>query len=193
MPRPATYNIDTVLDRATTLFWQKGFDGTSMHELVTVTGMNKHSMYAKFGSKEGLYNATLERYEQMTRRAVLTTLKDETKGMAAISAFLHVVPRYIAQPGFKGCMMVNSTLAQAFMGQASQSKTREFFGKLKSRLTACLGHAQQQGDIPAHKNCDDLADFLLHMNAGLMVMGKVHKSPQMAEKQVEIALVALKN
>ncbi len=60
--RPRGYERDDVLERAMELFWAKGFEGAHLGELVDVTGLNRFSLYAEFGGKEGLFREALARY-----------------------------------------------------------------------------------------------------------------------------------
>ena len=52
MSRPREYDRDEVLEKTTNLFWEKGFEATSINEVVARTGLNKHSLYNEFGEKE---------------------------------------------------------------------------------------------------------------------------------------------
>ena len=60
--RPRGFDEEEVLDVAMRLFWEHGFDGTSMSELTEAMGINRRSVYAAFGNKEALFTAALERY-----------------------------------------------------------------------------------------------------------------------------------
>src|ERR1700722_3582756 len=60
--RPRAFDEEVVLDVAMRLFWEHGFDGTSMSELTEAMGINRRSVYAAFGNKEALFTASLERY-----------------------------------------------------------------------------------------------------------------------------------
>ena len=62
MPRPKSFDVDEVLDRAVDLFWVNGFAATSMADLVNHLGINRGSLYSTFGSKQELYERALERY-----------------------------------------------------------------------------------------------------------------------------------
>ena len=59
--RPRSYDREEVLERAMTLFWEKGFEGAHLGELVEVTGLNRFSLYKEFGGKEGLFRDALSR------------------------------------------------------------------------------------------------------------------------------------
>ena len=61
--RPRGFCTETALDRAMTVFWQKGYEGASLADLTGAMEINPPSLYAAFGSKEGLFRAVLERYD----------------------------------------------------------------------------------------------------------------------------------
>src|SRR3954469_25350195 len=65
--RPRSFCKEDTLDRAMTVFWRQGYEGASMADLTKAMGINPPSLYACFGSKEGLFKAVLERYD--ARRA----------------------------------------------------------------------------------------------------------------------------
>ena len=62
MGRHKSYDRGEVLDRALKLFWEKGYEGAHLQELVKVTGLNRFSLYKEFGSKEGLFEEAFEKY-----------------------------------------------------------------------------------------------------------------------------------
>src|SRR6478752_4473532 len=60
--RPREFDPDQVEDAAMKLFWERGFDGVSISDVTAVTGVNRRSIYAEFGSKEKLFERAAERY-----------------------------------------------------------------------------------------------------------------------------------
>ena len=62
MARPREYDRDEVLEKAMRVFWAKGYACTSVQDLVTAMGINRGSLYAEFGDKEGLHFAALGRF-----------------------------------------------------------------------------------------------------------------------------------
>src|ERR1700691_333348 len=65
--RPRGFCTEKALDSAMQVFWRKGYEGTSMVDLTGAMGINSPSLYAAFGSKEGLFRAVLERYDERRR------------------------------------------------------------------------------------------------------------------------------
>ena len=60
--RPREFDVDKAIDRAMMLFWRKGYKGTSLTDLTAALGITRPSLYAAFGSKEGLFRQSARRY-----------------------------------------------------------------------------------------------------------------------------------
>ena len=70
------YNRNAILEKAILLFWQKGFNGCSINEIVEATGVNRFSLYHEFGSKEGILYASLELYRERYSKNKFDLLKN---------------------------------------------------------------------------------------------------------------------
>lgn len=110
MGRPRQFDESNLLDAATELFWSKGFDSTSVEDVSLATGVGNGSIYAAYGSKQGLFLAAFERY--CLRR---TRLVREAIGSARGSArsavrglYQAIIEDCAAQPDRRGCLMINS-------------------------------------------------------------------------------------
>jgi len=88
--RPRGFCVEETLDRAMTVFWRHGYEGASMSDLTSAMGINSPSLYACFGSKEGLFRAVLERYEERRKSFMESVLAAPTAAKAAES-YLHGV------------------------------------------------------------------------------------------------------
>ncbi|MFJ4653340.1 TetR/AcrR family transcriptional regulator [Nocardia sp. NPDC088792] len=113
MGRPRQFDESDLLDAATELFWSKGFDDTSVEDVSLVAGVGNGSIYAAYGNKRGLFLAAFARY--CDRRAAFvrdTVLAAPGSARAAVLALLHaVIADCAAQPGRRGCLMINSVAA----------------------------------------------------------------------------------
>lgn len=66
MARPISYDPDVAIERAVDLFWSRGYQALSVDDIVRETGLNRHSLYARYGNKYGLLRAALDRYCEAT-------------------------------------------------------------------------------------------------------------------------------
>ncbi|QCW26668.1 TetR/AcrR family transcriptional regulator [Lysobacter enzymogenes] len=106
--RPRGFDRDQALETAMRMFWQRGFEATSMSELTAAIGVAAPSLYAAFGSKEDLFRAALQRYLEQFRRGHGSVLA--TPGLAAREAFARLFDAlaegFAACPTRSGCMLV---------------------------------------------------------------------------------------
>src|SRR6185437_13256313 len=111
--RPRAFCVDETLDRAMMVFWRHGYEGASMSDLTAAMGINSPSLYACFGSKEGLFRAVLERYEERRKTFMEYVLAaDDVTEMA--SRFLRGVADFAADTSGKnppGCLLLQSGLS----------------------------------------------------------------------------------
>src|SRR5713101_4688267 len=87
MPRPTSFDEDAVLDQAVQLFWERGYEGTSLADLETHIGLGRQSLYNAFGDKQTLFLKALERYQRAVMEKVLAHLNASGAGLDAIRAF----------------------------------------------------------------------------------------------------------
>jgi TetR/AcrR family transcriptional repressor of nem operon len=105
----AEFDVDEVLDRATQLFWTRGYEATSVQDLVDTLGVNRASLYATFGDKAQLFEAVLHRYGERVNGALTEVLAPPATGAAAVRAWFKVLIEQATQPGRpRGCLMLNT-------------------------------------------------------------------------------------
>jgi AcrR family transcriptional regulator len=110
MARPRQFDEQVLLDTATDLFWSRGFDGTSVEDVSAATGVGNGSIYSAYGSKMGLFLVVFERYCEQ-RAAFVEDVVGSAEGSArdAVRAFFEaIIADCAAQPGRRGCLMINS-------------------------------------------------------------------------------------
>ena len=94
MARPRNFDPDEVLGRAREVFWQKGFQGTSLDDITEATGLNKPSLYAAFGDKNALFLKVLDRYHAYIVENAERIINEGPSARAAIERWLTgFVPR----------------------------------------------------------------------------------------------------
>ena len=174
MGRDKKYDRDDVLDKATGLFWQNGYQATSMADIVRVTGLNTASMYKEFGDKNGLFEGVLQYYRKniMAPRIEILTNSPNMKG---VEAFLKNVVDGATKETYRGCLMMNH-LAQKHTISPDAMRLIEDFTTTTERLVeAALRNAQADGDLAAGKDPAALASYIMCCIHGMVLYGRHQK------------------
>ncbi|MFG1824957.1 TetR/AcrR family transcriptional regulator [Microbispora bryophytorum] len=175
MARTKEFDPDVVLERALDLFWRRGFEATSMADLVDHLGIGRASLYATFGGKHDLYVKALERYAQ-TRDPNLVELLSQPG--PALPAVRTLVERYteesIRDRDRRGCMIVNAATELLPDDEPVARLVEASWTGLETALTSALIRARAQGEISAESDPRVLARFVLVFLQGVRVMGKGH-------------------
>jgi len=186
MSRSKEYEIGRVRQKAMTVFWENGFEATSVQDLVEATGLNRYSMYDAFGSKEGVFQAALDNYRDQIAAMMLATLDDTAfSGLEAIRHFLKTLKTVFSGPqGGRGCLFINSAVEAPLLEAASQERVTAHLVRLEKRLHHRLKEAAAAGEISATANTLSLARALVAMTLG---SGVLARSP-LARKNVTGAI-----
>jgi len=101
--RPRGFDEAAALDAAMQVFWEKGFEATSLDDLTRAMGLSRSSFYAAFGGKQSLFLRAVEHYSKRGIR----TLKEvaEDAGAGAVDAMLQALAN--PEGGSRGCLLIN--------------------------------------------------------------------------------------
>jgi TetR/AcrR family transcriptional repressor of nem operon len=166
--RPREFDTDEVLDRVVNLFWDQGYEATSMSDIVAATGLNKSSLYNSFGSKEELFGIAIDRYVEMQESMLKGVLRDGHAGLDDILTFLDYVRREIGGPtGSRGCLAVNTTTELGNRDNSIASMSARYRGEMRTSARAALDRAAAAGEISRELTghyAETLIAFLLSMS-----------------------------
>ncbi|MEM8850047.1 MAG: TetR/AcrR family transcriptional regulator [Pseudomonadota bacterium] len=152
MPRPPSYDKDDLIDRARDLFWRQGYQGTSMKDLEQVLDLRPGSIYAAFGSKDGLFSSALDRYAE-AGAARLAELRAQHGPLGALKAHLRALAHDPAPA--RACMLVKTLLESPDgpVRDAAISNLRS----METVFASLFREAQAAGEIAQHHDPDRLA------------------------------------
>ncbi len=192
MARTREFDTDAALRRATEVFWCRGYEGTSIADVVDATGVQRGSLYAAFGSKEGLYHAVLDRYREESTRPLLDALAAGADVRALIRDLLHgLVQHAVDDPDRKGCLIVNAAVERLAHDQGVSRRVSASVRAMEDALTAALTAAQERGQLAATKDPRSLARFLVVTVQGVRVLGVMEPDRRALTDAVEVALGCL--
>jgi TetR/AcrR family transcriptional regulator, transcriptional repressor for nem operon len=160
MSAPKQYDRTELLDRAIELFRRQGYCGTSTAELVADLGINRKSMYAEFGSKQGVFEAALERYDQRHLTATLSPIEAPDAGAESIrNAFANYAAASESRFSGLGCLMCNTAIERAALDAASGRFVAAYIDRVTRAFRQALVNARSAGHIKEVSNVDELAAF----------------------------------
>ena len=138
MPRPREFDTDKALDRAMSVFWERGYHATSVQDLMKAAGVQKQSLYCAFGDKRSLFLKCLNLYTKQTLLGIQKMLNDADSpldGIARVMRFVSHAPDSKNCP--PGCLMANTALELGLDDPGVADEIRRMFRRIErfSRAT----------------------------------------------------------
>jgi TetR/AcrR family transcriptional repressor of nem operon len=174
MPRPREFDPDEVLERATQVFWAKGFENSSLDELCAATGLGRSSLYAAFGDKRRLYLSALARYEAGSVARIAVALESGPAREGLRRFFDGLIEAIIAGPGRRGCFIGNCAAEMARLHPGAAARVRASLKRIEAAFRDGLDRAQARGELPPRADTTALARFLTASIQGLRLVGKAN-------------------
>ncbi|OUS26865.1 hypothetical protein A9Q99_16755 [Gammaproteobacteria bacterium 45_16_T64] len=194
MGRNKTFDPDDVLDKAMNLFWQQGYEATSMSQLEKALGINKFSIYNSFGNKHTLFLQALTRYREQRFGLMMLCLTQNNQGLSNIELFFNTLLMFLgSQDNNIGCFMTNTSLELSHKDPEAKQQVLLTYGMLEDGFYQCLQIAQKKQDISPQLHLQDTARFLLTSAQGLLTLGKCTEDNRILQSSVRFILASLKS
>ncbi len=166
MARPITFDPVETIEAALELFWKHGYHAVSVEDIVRQTGLNRHSLYARYGSKFGLLMSALEHY----RGVVLEQIRERLSGCESSRRRLQALLE-LRDPGpsetvwekmlARGCFAIRVS-AELRDSHAELGRHLDEFGDtLEELVTDVIRDGQSRGEIRGDRSPEDLASVLV--------------------------------
>ncbi|EDS4734594.1 TetR family copper-responsive transcriptional repressor ComR [Salmonella enterica subsp. enterica serovar Oranienburg] len=172
--RPKVFDREAALDKAMTLFWQHGYEATSLADLVEATGAKAPTLYAEFTNKEGLFRAVLDRYitRFASKHEAQLFCEEKSVESALEDYFTEIATCFTSTDTPAGCFMINTsaTLAASSRDIARTVKSRH--AMQEQTLIQFLRQRQERGEIPAHCNPQALAEYINCILQGMSISAR---------------------
>lgn len=192
MARKKEFDREEVLDRAVDAFWCKGYEATSVQDLLDGMGINRGSLYGTFGDKHTLFLSAIDRYYDKALAHTVETLESAGSARDGIDR----VVRDAADCGCadrqrKGCLMTNSAVELAPHCLETAERVAHYYRQTENAFCRAVGRARVEGRI--HSRLDDraLARFISCGIQGLQVCSKVSPDRETLRDAAEGILSAL--
>ena len=163
--RPREFEEDLVLNAAMHAFWNQGYEGTSLKDLCSATGLHKGSLYQAFGDKHQLFLKSLKYYMEQSFKEVAASAYLHDSPMENLRSLLNEITTKCIKG--EGCMVINSLVEMAPHDQEVKQMIDQSYAMKQRFLTDLIDRAQRDGEITIKQEPDRLAAVLMVTLAGL--------------------------
>jgi TetR/AcrR family transcriptional repressor of nem operon len=188
MARPQEFDKSEVLHKALGVFWQNGYEATSMTDLLKATGLSKSSLYNTFGNKHKLLVTAFDAYREDRMRDMDCVL-DQGSAPQAIETFFRMIITDAQAPEFRhGCMSINQAVEMAPHDPEIRSRVEADFQCIEDALTRTIERGQREGSVKGDKNARQLAQLMVVVFPGLQVLVRARSNHTRLEEALSLLL-----
>ncbi|NWC93079.1 MULTISPECIES: TetR/AcrR family transcriptional regulator [unclassified Pseudomonas] len=192
MARPREFDEAIALDAAIQCFWAKGFEATSMRDLIDRMSMTSASVYNAFGDKRALYRRALAHYLGSSFGERVIRLEATAAPRQAIELFFEeIIDRSMSDSLHRGCLMVNSALEAVPDAPEAQDIIDDFLSRAEGFFRGRVEAGQHDGSISCLQPAEDLGRLLLGVLLGIRVLARAKPQRPLLESVVRPVLALL--
>ncbi|MBJ7932852.1 TetR/AcrR family transcriptional regulator (plasmid) [Bacillus toyonensis] len=193
MARTREFDEDQVLDAAMQLFWEKGYEATSLSDLTSRMGIQRPSIYSTFGDKKELFEAALRRYTMSRASDIRNRLQSHSSVKESFSIFFaDVVNEEYAEDLSKGCFCINTMVELAPHDERFEILTREHQMYLAVIFQETIERGIQSGELEVNTDAKSLSQALIVALIGLTVIMKSRPQRSFVDNVIAATLTLLK-
>lgn len=193
MARTREFDVEKTLDAAMQLFWEKGYEATSLSDLTSRMGIQRPSIYSTFGDKKELFEAALRKYTKLHASHVRNRLHNNPSAKEAFRAFFEgLVAEEYEESSSRGCFCINTMVELAPHDEKFEILTREHQMYLSVIFQETIERGIQSGEFEIGVNAKALAQTLVVSLIGLTVMMKSRPERSFVDNTLEVILTLLK-
>src|SRR6201996_5757234 len=160
--RPRSFDESDALEKATQVFWSKGYDGVTIDDLVAGMGVGGPSLYAVFGDKRAIFLRVLKAYAERKGASAAKALFSPPGLRDSITGFLRYAVESATEKGSaRGCLLicvaplVDDPEVRQFLQNAAAGGTALVEGRFRDAISA----GEIPSDFPAAERAIQVTDF----------------------------------
>jgi TetR/AcrR family transcriptional repressor of nem operon len=170
------------------LFWQKGYEATSLEDLEERMGINRFGIYRTFHSKQQLFLAALDRYDAQRGASVRARFTARDAGLPAIKQFFRSMTTLAEQGNRMGCLMCNSAIERSLVDPDTAARVKDHFDRLEEAFYTALQNARKKGELTGKRNLRAGARYLIVALQGIQVSLRMGQDPGSVKNVIKLIL-----
>ena len=191
MARTKEFNPEKSLDAAVEVFWQQGYEHTSLDALMEKMGIARQSLYDTFGDKRALYLKALERYRDRNHAYLRNVFEGDRSLKKGFSRIFTDLIEESRKEHERGCLLLSANLELASHDQEVAQFLRENQATVEEIFERALRRARKRREIDANKDPDSLARFFATTIQGMRATARLDHDRKALKSVATIALAAL--
>ncbi|WP_054025267.1 TetR/AcrR family transcriptional regulator [Bacillus sp. FJAT-28004] len=193
MGRTREFDEEKVLEAAMQLFWEKGYEATSLSDLTSKMGIQRPSIYSAFGDKKELFEAALRKYTMSRASLIRTRLQNHPTVKEAFRTFFEgIVAEEYAEDRSRGCFCINTMVELAPHDEKFEVLTREHQMYLSVIFQETIERGIQSGELEIEVSAKALSQSLIVSLIGLTVIMKARPERSFIDNTIDVILTQLK-
>ncbi len=192
MARNKAFDEQVVLDKAVKVFWQKGYEATSMQDLVDAMEIQRGSLYATFGNKQQLFLMSLQRYGEVVVKNLLEILESDHSAVLSIQKFFDQLIEHSMTAGvYRGCLVTNSAIERGISDEATKNQVLALIHAIENGFYQTLLRGREIEELSEQLDLQAASKYLTCNMQGLLVLVKVCSDRNELEAMKKICLSVL--
>ncbi|TEW52898.1 TetR/AcrR family transcriptional regulator [Psychromonas algicola] len=187
MSKNAKFDRAEVVEKATNLYWEKGYHGTSMRDLQATVDLRPGSIYAAFGSKDNLFKEAINHYANSTGKLLQLCLDETSSPLAGLKLFIRKITIENRENAPSDMCMIVKSISELTDNDNKEllDEAKALLNGVESRFADIIEDAMQTGEISSNKNAMDLARYMQVQIIGLRTYSRVNDDQTIIEKFID--------
>lgn len=193
MARLREFDTEAALDSAMHAFWLRGYEATSLADLMSATGLKKGSIYKAFKDKHSLFMLALRRYLEESNACHRQHLEEASSPEEGISKWMHsIIAKRGKEEPRRGCFMLNSLVELAPHDEEVSKLLAAHFGYVQRLLSRAIAKGQTLGEFRTDIPAEELSSLAINLLHGIVTRSKGPTPLQELQQQAETVLKVLR-
>jgi TetR/AcrR family transcriptional regulator, transcriptional repressor for nem operon len=192
MARTREFDEGKIIETATDLFWNKGYNAVSTQDLIDAFGISRSSMYGAYKDKHSLFILALQHYRHTTTETMLNLLSNSVSFIDTITLLLNqIIKENITDNQTRGCFIVNTAIELA----PHDNEVLEIISQNRKSIIEGLANAIQKGidnqELTKNNDPKALANYFYQLITGLRADAKITRDKVHYKHTIKLALTVL--
>lgn len=195
MARPREFDVQEALNAAMSEFWERGYEATSMEDLLDAMGLTKGSLYKAFGDKHNLFLMSLQDYlDRLFERMKESVESSSDDPVESLLTLMGVVENLCCkQLTPRGCFAVNTVVELSQRDEKASEMLKHHLVRVEKLLAKLITCGQQSGDFRSDISAEHLAEALFVYLFGMLAQSRGIANQARTKRLSSFALAILQS